>query len=317
MTALSNIREANGSGGSGGNNYSYTLIASGSGAQSVTYTSTVSGTYKLLVIAMNSEAETRDLTISASLNNNTLSGNTLRYNGYTASTSSDDRRNYRVNVYDITIAADDEISLAVTNATEYTSIIYAIIDGNFDTISKAVTNCDNTAVGIYPNKAIVVYGTSDADSGEYNGELYTAGVEITTEYPGSSYTSAFIFWLTDSSIGNTGISVRELLDEAVVGSSESITLNDSIANYDILEFKVGIYAESKRQYFTTSILVNDIYSNSADTFFVGGTIVGADEFSAWYSLAYEDATHLDIVSSNQHGWNEDRTIFSIKGIKIN
>ena len=301
-------------GGGGGGSYSYSLIASGSGARTASYTSTVSGSYKLLVIAMNSEAETKDLVISASKNGTALTGSTLRYNEYSYSQSSDDKRNYRVNVYNVTLAAGDVISLSVSSATEYTSLIYAIIDGNFDTLTKAVTACDDTASGTYSGKAIVVYGTSDDDSGTYHGTIYTAGEPVTTAYSGISYTSAYIFWLIDST-QTGGPAINELLAAPIVGgTTQTITLNDYITKYDALEFRVGVYASDTRQYFTTSVLVSDLYE-SEDAVFVGGTIVSSSEYSAWYMIAYDDTNHLTIVESGQSGWSESRTIFGIKGIK--
>lgn len=178
------------------NDYPYTLITSGSGVASADVNISVTGSYKLLVIAINSEASTYELDVSVKRNTTDLTGQTLSYNQYTADTSADNRRNNRVVLYDITVSAGDVLHIALDNRGRYSAFVYAIIESDISTLSKAITQPDHEAEGSYANNALVVYGTMIGNSGgTFNIDSYTSGDTVQTDPPGYSYTSSYIFWL--------------------------------------------------------------------------------------------------------------------------
>ena len=120
--------------------------------------------------------------------------------------------------------------------------------------------------------------------------------------------------------GGSGVQVTELLDTPFIGgapgtASDTIELNDSMTNYDMLEFRVGITVNGINQFFTVTALVDDIYDSPTDALFVSGTVVADKEYSVFYQLVYDDDTHLTIIGAETVGWSETRTIFGIKGIK--
>ena len=169
------------------------ILQSGTAASSASVNVTVTGTYKLIVIALNSEASTNGLTISASLNNTALTGENLAYNQYSG--SGNDRRNYRVNAYDIEVESGDTIAIDLTDRSGYTSFVYAITDANITEIVQRRSTADDTCSGSYSSDAIVLQGTFNGSSGgTINLQAYTANTTIQTENPGSNYKSAYIFW---------------------------------------------------------------------------------------------------------------------------
>lgn len=173
------------------------IMQSGSGTDSATFTVNASGTYQLLVLALNSEASTYSLDISVTKNGTSVSGDTLGTNSYQVSGSN--RRNYRLNVYDLSCSANDEISINVSNRNNYSRLIYALCDTNIAELKQAVTNADGLASGSYSSEAVVLYGTINGSSvgatQTVNMELANANMIVTTEHPGTSYKSAYIFWL--------------------------------------------------------------------------------------------------------------------------
>lgn len=176
-----------------GADYIGSILQSGTAASSASVNVTVTGTYKLIVIALNSEASTKGLTISASLNNTALTGENLAYNQYSG--SGNDRRNYRVNAYDIEVESGDTIAIDLTDRSGYTSFVYAITDANITEIVQRRSTADSTCSGSYSSDAIVLQGTFNGSSGgTINLQAYTANTTIQTENPGTSYKSAYIFW---------------------------------------------------------------------------------------------------------------------------
>ena len=177
-----------------GADYAVGIIQSGTGASSATFISEAIGTCSLLVIALNSEASTYDLTLSATKNGTAITGNTLKANSYSESGS--DRRNYRISVFEETFTAGDEISISLTNRSAYSSFVYAIIDVSFANVLKTLTTCDGVTSGSYAQSCYVIYGTFNSSSGGIiNFEAYTAGDTVTTQNPGVNYKSSYIFWL--------------------------------------------------------------------------------------------------------------------------
>lgn len=179
---------------SGGGGSERTIVQTATGAASVTLRSTYSGDAKLLVIALNSEASTYSIDISAELNNAALTGSTLSYNTYLQ--SADNVRNYRVNIYDVSVEAGDEISVNLTNYSNFTSVVCALVKGSISQIVQAVSKADAAASGDYWGNCSAVLGTFDSRSG---GNImmtnYSAGLTVATPNPGSGYKSSYIFWL--------------------------------------------------------------------------------------------------------------------------
>ena len=175
----------------------FEIMQSATGGSSATITANASGQYKLLAIAMNSEASTKTLTISATLNGTDLSGSTLEYNSY--SSSGTNRRNYRINLYDIEVSANDAISVSLADAGSHSSLVCAIVDVDFDTVDKALTSADGKTTGSNSSNGYVLYGTFDNNNGgTITGENYLANETIETASPGTNYKSSYMFWVSKS-----------------------------------------------------------------------------------------------------------------------
>lgn len=176
-----------------GADYIGDILQSGTAASSASVNVSVTGSYKLIIIALNSEASTRDLTLSVALNNAAITGETLAYNDYHG--SGNDRRNYRVNAYDIEVESGDTIAIELANRGNYASFIYAIVDANITEIVQRRSTADAACSGSYTNDAIVLQGTfNSSNGGTVNLQGYTANTTIQTDNPGSNYKSAYIFW---------------------------------------------------------------------------------------------------------------------------
>jgi hypothetical protein len=172
------------------------IIQSGTAANSVTFNANASGNYKLLVIALNSEASTYSLDISVSINGTIVQGVTKEYNSYYSSGTN--RRNYRIYVCDISINSGDEIIIQLTNRSNYTSFVYAIADAILNNVEKSISTADATASGSNTSDGLVVYGTfNSSNGGTINMDIYNANDTITTRNPGSNYRSAYIFWFDE------------------------------------------------------------------------------------------------------------------------
>ena len=178
-----------------GSDYTDRIVQWGTAASSATISVSVTGAYKLIVIALNNEASTYNLTISATLNNTALTGQTLSYNSYYA--SGNNRRNYRFNVYDIEVENGDAIGISLTNVSNYTAIVYAIVDSDISEVLQARTTADDPCSGSYSSDAIVLQGTfsgSPTKFGTISMDNYRANATILTDDPGDYYRSAYIFW---------------------------------------------------------------------------------------------------------------------------
>ena len=175
--------------------YAYRTIKTGWANSSATWTATEGGQYKVIVIALNGEASTYQLTTSASLNGTALTGTTLSYNEYDGSTGN--KRNYRISSFDINAAVGDALAISITDKNNYSSFIYIVIDTLVNTVSRALSSADNRTSGSFGSQAIVMYGTFDGGaSGTINIENYAANAVITTASPGANYKSSYIFWFT-------------------------------------------------------------------------------------------------------------------------
>ena len=72
-----------------------------------------------------------------------------------------------------------------------------IIKSDIISVVKTLSTPDAITNGYYDNKAIVMYGTSNANaSGSIVIEDYSPNTVVTTPSPGTSYKSSFIFWFT-------------------------------------------------------------------------------------------------------------------------
>lgn len=169
------------------------LLQSGTAKNNANISCEHTGAYKLFVLAVNSEASSYSLNISASLNSNVLTEETSQYNEYYS--SEDNRRNYRMNVYDINIAVGDNLQITLTANNSHSSFVFGIIASNFWNLSKTLTTPDNPTSGSNARDGMVVYGTFNNDQGgTITADNYTATDTITTADPGSYYTSSYIFW---------------------------------------------------------------------------------------------------------------------------
>jgi len=169
------------------------IVKSGSGATSVSFTTNSNGSYKLFVIALNSEASTYDLNISATQNGTAITGESLAYHAYESSGTN--RRNYRIMRFDVDVTSGDSFGVSLSSYSGYTSVLYALVDTAYDTIDAAATTADAVCTGTNTNSGMVLYGTFNSSSGgTINAENYTAGSTVTTDDPGSNYKSAYIFW---------------------------------------------------------------------------------------------------------------------------
>ena len=180
-----------------GADYVGDLIQNGTATSSASITATIAGRFKLFVIAMNSEASTKDLDIAATLNGVALTGSTLGYNSYSGSGTN--RRNYRIGCFDATVVANDTLAISLSNTSGYTSFVWALIDTDCTTLDKALTTPDNATSGSNTSDGIALYGTFNSSSGgTLNFGVYDSGDTITTENPGSGYKSSYIFWFTET-----------------------------------------------------------------------------------------------------------------------
>ena len=170
----------------------FEVLYSGTGGNSASQSLDLASDAKLLVIAVNSEASTQQLTISAALDGTDMQGTQISYHSYSG--SGENRRNYRITAFDIPSGAHSlDISLAAEN--NYSSFVYVVLNSAYNTINKELTTVDGFTSGSNATDGMVIYGTFDGgNGGTINTELYTAGTTITTQSPGWSYKSSYIFW---------------------------------------------------------------------------------------------------------------------------
>lgn len=169
------------------------IVQSGTGSASISDSITVSGSYVLVVLALNSEASTYQLNIDAKISGTSVTGETVIFNNYSGSGTN--RRNYRLNQYSVTVSSGDTISIEITNRSSYSSFVWALIDTSALTLDKAISTADAVASGSNVNSGFVLMGTFNSSSGgTIELEGYTANDTVTTANPGTNYKSAYIFW---------------------------------------------------------------------------------------------------------------------------
>lgn len=170
------------------------VFNTGTGATSASMTIAAAGSYSLYAIALNSEASSYQLNLAASQNGSPLTDSFDIQHSYESSGTN--RRNYRISKFDFTAAANDSISIALTNYSGYSAIVYAVVQSLWDTFDKAISTADTQASGSNTTGGMVIYGTFNGlqKAGTINVQEYMAGTTIATENPGSNYQSAYIFW---------------------------------------------------------------------------------------------------------------------------
>lgn len=173
--------------------WDFTVVKTGSISGAATYEFEESGTYQLFMIAINSEASTFNLNNAASLNDNAITGEDMKYNTWDGSQT--DKRNYRITKFEFNANANDTLSFETSNVSSYTTTIYAIIKSDIASVVKTLSTADNVTSGTYDEQAIVMYGTSNSNAGGTIAiEAYSPNTLITTPSPGQSYKSSYIFW---------------------------------------------------------------------------------------------------------------------------
>lgn len=171
------------------------FVYKGTAASSAQFTVPRSGYFKLIVIALNSEASTYALNLTVQVNGNSVEPETVAYNEYSGSGTN--RRNHRVIAYRAIFSVGDTVQIDLTERSGYTSFVYALLDETyqFGSLMQAVTTADATASGSYSADAIALYGTFNSSAG---GTVQiadaAAGTTVTTDNPGTNYKSAYIFW---------------------------------------------------------------------------------------------------------------------------
>lgn len=151
---------------------------------------------KLIVIAFNSEASTKDLPITVTLDNSELTPTATKHHSYTG--SAPNVRNYRISQFDIP-EGEHNLTINLSLNNRYSSFVYAIVDSDFTTLSKEISIADNASSGVYTSDSMVIYGTFNGGYGgtisvDYYDEDYRD--TILTANPGTSYKSSYIFWFT-------------------------------------------------------------------------------------------------------------------------
>jgi hypothetical protein len=115
--------------------------------------------------------------------------------------------------------------------------------------------------------------------------------------------------------GGEGYSETELISAPIVGSVSSITLLDSMQNYDVLTFEFGITADNLDQQFVRIVPVSDL-NDTDNTIFLDGLVYAAgSNWGVGYSIYKTSDTTLHASYFGTSTWSESGTIFSIKGIK--
>ena len=181
----------------GADYFPFDVQQSGWAASACNIRLTKTGVIYLLVLALNSEASTKTLTVTATQNGNALTGDNLAYHSYQG--SGDNRRNYRVMLYQINGVYRDLINISLTDQGGYGSFVYALLDSPYLDIDKQLSHVDTSVTGTNTSNGMVVYGGfRGSQSGTINVALYEAGTSITAYAPSSSYGTSYIFWFVEA-----------------------------------------------------------------------------------------------------------------------
>lgn len=171
------------------------FVYKGTAASSAQFTIPRAGRFRLVVIALNGEGSTYALNLAVQVNGSAAETEAVAYNEY--SDSGANRRNYRIISYSADFSAGDTVQIDLTERSGYTSFVYALLDETyqFGSLMQAVSTADAAASGSYSADAIALYGTFNSSAG---GTIRivdaAAGTTVTTDYPGTAYTAAYIFW---------------------------------------------------------------------------------------------------------------------------
>jgi hypothetical protein len=173
----------------------FEIIQTGTGASTASFTAQRGGSFKLFVLALNSEASTYSLDIAVTQGGAALSGAVAAYNEYHSSGSN--RRNYRLMLYDVSATAGDTFTISLSNVSRFTSLVYVLMLTPYTTPDQLRSTADAVCSGSNAHDGMVLYGTFNSNTGgTILAEEYTAEDIIITEHPGNSYRSAYIFWFT-------------------------------------------------------------------------------------------------------------------------
>lgn len=174
-----------------------TVIEMGGFSSLDTKTITQPGTFQLIVLAINSEASSYLLDIDVTKNSAAISGTLLKYKTYDSYGT--DRRNYRLEVYDISLAQGDIVTISCSSASGYTRIQYILLDGTpiaANQLSKSLSSADKSTSGSYSSDGIYISGETRRNiDGNIRIGTYTADTTVVTNTLGDSYCSSFIFWI--------------------------------------------------------------------------------------------------------------------------
>ena len=152
---------------------------------------------KLLVLVLNGDTDNKTLLqgFGVTVNGSALTAEYTDTHQY--SSSGDNRRNYALAVYDVSLSAGDSLSMGSTTTHDHTSYAFALISDDFE-ISKIMTSVDAATSGSNSADGCALYGTfNDASGGTITGAGYPSGTMITTDNPGSGYKSSFIIWIVE------------------------------------------------------------------------------------------------------------------------
>lgn len=171
------------------------FVYTGTAASFAQFTVPKSGQFKLMAIAVNSEASTFALNFAVQINGNAVEPETVAYNEYSGSGTN--RRNHRVVSYSANFSEGDIVKIDLTERSGYTSFVYALLDGTypFGSLVQTITTADATASGSYSADAVALYGIFNSSvGGMIRIADVAAGTTVTTMDPGRDYKSAYIFW---------------------------------------------------------------------------------------------------------------------------
>lgn len=160
------------------------------------------GSYRIILVQINNEASTYNLTATLKVNNVLVASTQEYYHNYTG--SGDNVRNYRISIFDVTLSVNDTVTVQPGSNTSYTTLSAYIIDTNdFDTLEVVKTLGDNIAsyTSDSAKTGIILYGYVNGAgiyaSGSNNIKfINNEMVDIITPDGYHSYGTGYIFLLS-------------------------------------------------------------------------------------------------------------------------
>lgn len=176
----------------------YSAKATG-GSNYTIFTAPTAGTYDIYVILMNGEASTYDLNISGKVNNEELVKVFNLHHDYIS--SGDNRRNYRICKYSVTLSQNDSVVITPSNVNNYTVLMAYITQSNIslETVANIKTVPDNVATLNDNVQGVFLYGYCVGNGGTTMGYLFNSNnhnITITSFDGTHSYGTGFIFNIT-------------------------------------------------------------------------------------------------------------------------